>query len=57
VKKPKTPKPRKIRRNPHARALANPLFRPKVEKGKDEYRRHARHRKAPPLPPPEEGEG
>lgn len=37
---------RKLRRNPHARALAGPLFRQKVVKlKKDVYRRRTKHQK------------
>ena len=32
-------------RNPHARALGSPLFKPKVVKDPDAYRRRPRHRK------------
>lgn len=48
MKKPGTPKqPRegKPPRNPHARALGSALYKPKVVKGKDEYRRKPKHPK------------
>ncbi len=45
VKKPKLPKPKKVRRNPHARALASPLFQSRVVKGPGVYRRRPKHRK------------
>jgi hypothetical protein len=40
---PKSPKVGKPPRNPHARALRGPLYKPKVVKGKDEYRRTPKH--------------
>jgi stalled ribosome alternative rescue factor ArfA len=43
VKKPKLPKPKKVRRNPHARALASPLFQSRVVKGPGVYRRRPKH--------------
>ena len=46
VKKPKLPKPKKVRRNPHARALASPLFQSRVVKGPGVYRRRPKHQKA-----------
>lgn len=45
MKTPKVPRQKKIRRNPHARALGSALYRQKVEKGKDEYRRKRKHPK------------
>jgi len=45
MKKPKLPKPKKLRRNPHARALASPLFQSRVVKGPCAYRRRQKHRK------------
>ncbi len=45
MKKPKLPKPKKVRRNPHARALASPLFRARAVKGPDSYRRRPKHRR------------
>ena len=47
MKKPKLPKPKKISRNPHARALASDLFRARVVKGPGVYRRRTKHRKPP----------
>jgi stalled ribosome alternative rescue factor ArfA len=49
MKKPKTPKPKKIRRNPHARALAIPLFRQRVEKAPDTYARRLKHGTKPDI--------
>ena len=46
MKKPKLPKPKKIRRNPHARALASGLFQSRVVKGPGVYRRRTKHRQA-----------
>ncbi|SDB52741.1 DUF7230 family protein [Bauldia litoralis] len=46
-KAPKTPKEGKPPRNPFARALRDPLYKPKVAKGKDEYRRTPKHPKPP----------
>jgi hypothetical protein len=43
AKKPKTPAPKP--RNPHARALRTPPFKPKVAKDPDAYVRRPRHRK------------
>jgi hypothetical protein len=57
MKKPKKPTRKALKalkRNPHARALANPLYRPKVEKGRDEYRRKPRY-KEPEKPEDIEG--
>lgn len=45
MKRPKLPKPKKIVRNPHARALGEGLFRKRVVKRLDEYRRKAKHLK------------
>jgi stalled ribosome alternative rescue factor ArfA len=53
MKKPKLPKPKKIRRNPHARALASGLFQNRVVKGPGVYRRRTKHQK-PPSPDEEE---
>ncbi len=39
------PKPKKMRRNPHARALASPLYRARVVKVPGTYVRRAKHRK------------
>lgn len=50
MKKPRMPQPKRIRRNPHARALGSSLYQPRVEKGRDEYRRRPKH----PKPPKEE---
>ena len=47
MKKPKLPKPKKIGRNPHARALASGLFQARVVKGPGVYRRRAKHPKPP----------
>jgi hypothetical protein len=50
MKKPKAPtsgKPGKPPRNPHARALGTGPYKPKVVKGKDEYRRRPKHPKPP----------
>jgi stalled ribosome alternative rescue factor ArfA len=47
MKKPKLPKPKKIRRNPHARALASGLFQSRVVKGPGVYRRRTKHQKPP----------
>ena len=46
MKKPKLPKPRKIVRNPYARVLGNALFRKRVVKREDVYRRRPKHRGA-----------
>jgi hypothetical protein len=46
MKKAKPVKARKAKRNPHARALASPLFRPKVVKAPGAYVRRPKHRKA-----------
>ena len=46
VKKPKLPKPKKVRRNPHARALGSPLFQSRIVKGPGTYRRRPKHAKA-----------
>ena len=45
MKKPKLPKPRKIVRNPYARVLSDALFRKRVVKREDVYRRRPKHRK------------
>lgn len=45
MKTPKIPPQKEMRRNPHARALGSALYRQKVEKGKDEYRRKPKHKK------------
>ncbi len=45
MKTPKVTRQKKTRRNPHARALGSALYRQKVEKGKDEYRRKRKHPK------------
>ena len=45
MKKPKLPKPKKLSRNPHARALASPLFQNRVVKGPGVYRRRPKHQK------------
>ena len=47
MKKPKLPKPKKVRRNPHARALASQLFQARIVKGPGVYRRTPKHRKMP----------
>jgi hypothetical protein len=47
MKKPKLPKPRKIVRNPYARVLSNALFRKRVVKRADIYRRRPKHRRGP----------
>ena len=47
MKKPKLPKPKKVRRNPHARALASGLFRSRVVKAPGVYRRRTKHRRPP----------
>ena len=47
MKKPKLPKPRKIVRNPYARVLSNALFRKRVVKRADIYRRRPKHRRCP----------
>jgi len=52
MKKPKLPKPKKISRNPHARALASGLFKNRVVKGPGVYRRRSKH----PKPPNPDGE-
>jgi hypothetical protein len=52
TRKAKPIRPRKIRRNPHARALGDALFRPRVVRPPDAYRRKPKHRK----PQAEEGE-
>jgi hypothetical protein len=49
MKKAKPVKARRLKRNPHARALASPLFRPKVVKAPGTYVRRPRHRKAGPV--------
>jgi len=46
MKKARPLRPRKLKRNPQARALANPLFRQKVVKSPDAYVRRPKHRKA-----------
>jgi stalled ribosome alternative rescue factor ArfA len=45
MKRPKRPLGRRLRRNPHAKALANPLFRPRAEKKPDTYQRKSKHPK------------
>ena len=45
MKTPKLPKPRKIVRNPYARALSDALFRKRVVKREDVYRRRPKHRR------------
>jgi hypothetical protein len=48
MKKPKAtkgPRAGKPPRNPHARALGTGLYKPKVVKGKDDYRRKPKHPK------------
>ena len=45
MKRPKLPKPRKIQRNPHARALGQSLFRKRVVEKPGVYRRRPKHRK------------
>jgi stalled ribosome alternative rescue factor ArfA len=45
MKRPKIPKPKKLRRNPHARALASPLFQSRVTKRPGVYRRRPKHQK------------
>ncbi len=45
MKKPKLPKPKKLRRNPHARALASPLFQSRMVKGPGTYQRRPKHNK------------
>jgi len=47
MKRPKLPKPKKISRNPHARALASDLFKSRVVKGSGIYRRRSKHPKPP----------
>jgi hypothetical protein len=47
VKKPKLPKPKKLRRNPHARALASALFQSRIVKGPGVYRRRPKYQKTP----------
>jgi len=44
---PGPPKAGKPPRNPHARVLGTGPYRPKVVKGKDEYRRKPKHPKPP----------
>jgi stalled ribosome alternative rescue factor ArfA len=46
-RKRKTARPRKLRRNPTARALASGLYRQKVEKPPDGRRRPSRRPKHP----------
>ena len=46
MKKARPIQARKLKRNPQARALANPLFRQKVAKAPDLYVRRPKHRKA-----------
>jgi hypothetical protein len=44
MKKSRSPSTKKsLRRNPHARALASPKFRPRVVKAPGEYRRRPKH--------------
>ena len=45
VKKRKTTAPRKLKRNPVARALSSPLFREKVVERPDRPRRRPKHAK------------
>jgi hypothetical protein len=50
MKEPKAtkgPRAGKPPRNPHARALGTGLYKPKVVKGKDDYRRKPKHPKPP----------
>ena len=50
TKRASKPKPRKIRRNPLAKALATPKYRPRVVKRVDAYKRRPKH-----PDPPEDG--
>ena len=50
TRRPKLPKPRKIKRNPLARELATSKFRVRVVKRVDAYKRRPKH-----AGPPEEG--
>ncbi len=45
MKAPKLPKPKKMRRNPFARALGSPLYRSRVVKQPGTYLRRPKHRK------------
>jgi stalled ribosome alternative rescue factor ArfA len=45
MKRLKLPKPKKIRRNPYARALGSPLYRSRAVKGPGTYIRRPKHRK------------
>ncbi len=45
MKKPRLPKPKKIRRNPHAKALGSALYRSRVVKRPGTYIRRPKHRK------------
>ena len=53
AKKRKAPAARKLRRNPAARALRDPLFRPKVVERPDRPQRKPKH----PKPPDEDENG
>jgi stalled ribosome alternative rescue factor ArfA len=46
MRKAKPVRAKGLKRNPHARALASPLFRPKVVKAPGAYVRRPKHRKA-----------
>jgi hypothetical protein len=50
MKKAKPVRAKGLKRNPHARALASPLFRPKVVKAPGAYVRRPKHPKARPDP-------
>jgi len=43
TRKAKPIRTKKLKRNPHARALATPLFRVRVTKRPDEYKRRPKH--------------
>jgi hypothetical protein len=45
MKTPKRPGGRRTKRNPHARALGGGLFRSRIVKRRDEYRRRPKHKK------------
>ena len=45
MKKAKPIRIRRLRRNPHARALGDPLYRARVVRPPDAYRRRPKHRK------------
>ena len=47
ARRPKLPKPRKIKRNPLARELATGKFRVRVVKRVDAYKRRPKHREPP----------